>query len=151
MKLSEEKMKKIVEIYEKYIQEALNIQDIKRWSVKKSITEKLFESDRANETKVVDALGDRPIRVGDKVFLFTKIEGEKQKIVKGEPVFLKSGEPKMVENQIIKMIEDFDGDYDKWHYVQRVYKTVEILKNVVDIDQITKYHLKSNRKLLEKK
>lgn len=138
-----------INIYEKYIQEAIGIQDIKRWSVKKSVTEKLFQSDRANETKVIDAIGDKPIRVGDKIFLFNKIEGEKQSIVKGEPIFLKSGEPKMVENKVVKLIEDFDGDYDKWHYVQRVYKTLDILKNVIDMDKITKYHLKSNRKLLE--
>jgi DNA polymerase elongation subunit (family B) len=138
-----------VKTYEKYIQEALDIKDIKRWAVKKSITEKLYSSERANETKVLDAIGDKPVRIGDKVFLFNKIEGMKQKVEKGEKVFLKSGEPKMVENKILKMVEDFDEDYDKWHYVERVWKTINILKNVIDMEKITKYHLKSNRKLLE--
>lgn len=149
MKISEEKMTRILGIYEKYVKNAVDIQDIKKWAVKKSITEKLYQSERANETKVIDAIGDKPVRVGDKVFLYNKIEGEKQSVVKGEPVFLKSGEPKMVENKVLKMVEDFDGDYDKWHYVERVYKTIKILENVVDMDKITKYHLKSNRKLLE--
>lgn len=143
--------KSYLDIYEDYIQKSLNITNIKDWAVKKSITEKLYESDRANETKVIDAIGDRPVRIGDKIFVFNNIEGEVQKVVKGEKVFLKNGEPKMIENKVLKMVEDFDGNYDKWHYVERVYKTVKILENVIDMDKITKYHLKGNRKLLEEK
>jgi hypothetical protein len=45
-----------VNIYHKYIKEALNITDIKRWAVKKSITKKILEGTRKNETKVLDAL-----------------------------------------------------------------------------------------------
>jgi DNA polymerase elongation subunit (family B) len=139
----------IEDIYHKYLKEAINIQDINRWAVKKSVTEKLFESDRANETKVVDAIGDKPVQVGDKIYVFNDIDGLTQKVTKGEPVFLKNGEPKMVDNCILRLVEDFDGKYDKYHYVERVYKTLKILEKVVEIKKFTKYHLKSNRKLLE--
>lgn len=138
------------DIYEEYIQEAINIKDITRWATKKSISETLFTSDRANETKVVDAIKGYNKRIGDKVFLYNKVEGMKQKKAKGELVFLKSGEPKMIENCVLKVIDEFDGDYDKWHYVSRVYKTVEILKNVIDMSRIVKYSLKSKRNLLDK-
>lgn len=136
--------------YEKYLKEVMDISNISRWAVKKSITEKLLESDRANETKVVDALEGKDFQIGDKVYVFTKIDGLKQAVVKGEPVFLKkTGEPKMVENSVLRLVEDFDGDYSKWHYVERVYKTFKILENVIDMSRLVKYHLKANRKLLE--
>ena len=139
-----------VDIYYDYIKEVMNIEDISRWCTKKSVTATLLSSERANETKVVDALEGTDYSIGDKVFLYNKIEGMKQAIVKGEPVFLKkTGEPKMVENCILKLQQDFDGDYDKYHYVERVYKTFKILENVLDMNLFMKYNLKANRKLLE--
>lgn len=139
-----------VDIYNEYLKETMNISDISRWAVKKSITEKLLESERANETKVVDALEGKDFQIGDKIYVFSKIEGMTQKYEKGVPVFLKkTGEPKMIENKVLRLVEDFDGSYNKWHYVERVYKTFKILENVIDIHRLVKYHLKSNRKLLE--
>lgn len=161
-----------VDIYNKYVEESQNIADISRWAVKKSITETLFASDRTNETKVVDAIGDKEVRVGDKVFLYNKIDGEKQDFKKGEPQFKKYTKkeytamglekksqvkecdhtdrsmclhcnsdlhyPKMIPNKILALAEDFDGDYDKDHYKSRVYKTMNILSNVVDMSKILK-------------
>jgi DNA polymerase elongation subunit (family B) len=138
------------EIYKEYVKEVLDIKDIKRWATKKSISENLLKSERANETKVVDALGDRDYQIGDKIFVYSKIDGKKQLIIKGEPVFLKkTGDPKMVDNTVLRMVEDFDGDYNVFHYVERVYKTFKILENVIDMDRLPKYQLKGNRDLLE--
>ena len=136
------------EIYQDYVKEAINIEDINRWTTKKSITETLLASERANETKVVDAIRGTDFQIGDKVFLYSVIDGMKQAEAKGEPVFLKSGKPKMVENKILRRAELFDGDYDKWHYAKRVYDTVKILENVIDMDQVVNYNLKKNRPLL---
>ena len=69
---------------------------------------------------------------------------------KGEVVILKStGRPKMVENNVLRMVDDFEGSYDMFHYVKRVYSTMDILKNVIDMDKLPKYHLKSNRGKLD--
>lgn len=127
-------------IYERYVQEAREIKEIKRWAVKKSITEKLLESDRANETKVVDALEGLEFSVGDKIFVFNKIEGEVQAVEKGEPVFYKkTGLPKMIPNRVLKTVDSFDGDYDKIHYLERVHATLKTLSQVVDIKQFPRY------------
>ena len=56
----------------------------------------------------------------------------------------------MIENKVLRFPELYKDDMDKWHYVQRVYNTLKILENVVNMDDIEKYHLKSKRKLLEK-
>lgn len=138
-----------VSVYHSYLKEALNIQDISRWCVKKSITEKLLEGNDTAKRKVLDALGDKKVSVGDKVYLYNAVDGMIQKVAKGEPVFLKSGEPKMVENRIVRLREDFDGDYEKLHYVKRVYKTMEIFSNIIDMDQVLNYSLKKNVPKLE--
>lgn len=139
----------VVAIYHDYVREALDIQDIERWATKKSITEKLLEGNDTAKKKVIDAIGERKVQVGDKIYLYNVIDGQKQQIVKGELVFLKSGKPKMIENNIVRMVEDFDGNYDKFHYVKRVFKTMEIFKNIIDMEKIVNYNLKKNRKYLE--
>lgn len=137
-------------IYDNYIKEVCNIKDIERWVVKKNVSASVLNPERANEQKVLDAIGDKIVQEGDKIYVFSDIDGEKQKIEKGKPVFLKSGKPSMVPNRILRMSEDFTGSYDLLHYLERVYKTSEILETVIDMNQLTKYS-KSKLKLLEEK
>lgn len=139
----------IIDIYHKYIKESQNIQDISRWSTKKTVTKAVFESDRPNETKILEALNGESIQEGDKVYLFSTINGVKQKIEKGEPVFLKDGTPKMIPNKILKLSKNWiPGEEDKEHYLNRVYSTLEILSNVIDLTQFIDYGIKKNRHLL---
>lgn len=138
-------------IYHKYIQEAMNIQDINRWTVKKSISNKVLNPTRTNEQVVLDAVKHKNPREGDKFYLYTALDGERQKVAKGEPVFLKSGQPSMIPNNILKCAEDWNGDEYKLHYVKRVYMTLCILENLLDLDQFLKYHNKGNHKLLFEK
>ena len=141
--------KEIHNIYFTYVKEALNITDINRWTVKKTITDKVLEkSDRKNETTVRDALGDDHFQEGDKVWVYQAIDGLKQKVVKDKPVFLKNGEPKMEENNILKQVKNWSGDQDQWHYVKRVYKTLEIFSNVLDTSNFINYSNKKNRSLV---
>jgi len=127
-------------IYQEYIQEARDIKEIKRWAVKKSITEKLLDSDRSNETKVMDALEGLDYSVGDKIFVFNKIEGEIQAVVKGEPFFYKkTGLPKMIPNRVLKTVDTYDGNYDKIHYLERIHATLNTLNLVIDINRFPRY------------
>jgi DNA polymerase elongation subunit (family B) len=138
-----------VDIYHKYVREACNIKDPSRWAVKKSVTASVLNPQRTNEQVVLDAIKHKNPREGDKFYLYTALDGERQDIKKGEPVFLKNGVPKMIPNNVLKCIEDWNDDAYVEHYVKRVYKTICILENVLDLSQYTKYHLKSNKKLLE--
>ena len=132
------------DIYHEYIKEICNIDNISRWTVKKSITEKLFSSERKNETKVVDAIQGTDFRIGDKVMLFNRVEGVTPMIVKGEPKKLKNGDLKMVPNRVLCLEEKFDGSYDLRHYLERAYKTMKILESVIDLSKIKNYSLKKN-------
>ena len=149
-------MDRIRTIYTDYCLAALHIKNIKKWTTKKTITDKLLAGTTEPGQKCLDACNEAidkgiisNIQEGDKVWVYQYIKGMKQKVMKGKPVFLKNGEPKMVEETALRFPELFDGEYDKWHYVKRVFMTLQILQNVLDMDQFEKYHLKSKRKLLE--
>ena len=135
-------------IYLKYCKETLNITDIHRWSVKKSVTKKLLNGTRKNETKVLEAL-DSDAREGDKVWVYNAIDGEIQKVSKGELQFYKDGRPKMEINQVLRNIKNFDGNYDVDHYLGRVYATVKILENILDMEKFIDYSKPKNSKLRE--
>jgi hypothetical protein len=140
----------INDIYHKYIKEAYNIQDPQRWSVKKSVSSKVLNPERANEQNAYDAIKHKEPREGDKFYLYTALDGERQDIAKGELVFNKKGEPKMIPHNILKCVEDWDNDAYRDHYIKRVYMTIRILENLLDMESLVKYHLKSNQEELHK-
>jgi hypothetical protein len=146
----------ILDIYNKYCMEALQPKSINEWCVKKTITKAVLTSDRPNETKVLTACNEavkasvlNGIQEGDKIYLYQTIDGEKQAMAKGELLYNKDGKPKMVPNKILRVPELYNNDMDSWHYVDRVYKTMKILENILDMKLFPKYALKSNRKKLE--
>lgn len=156
--IDKNRIEALQQIYNRYCLRALKIdkEDIENWTVKKTYTDKMKKSTRANETKVIDAINYaiennaiKNIQEGDKLWVYQAIDGEIQKIVKGEPKLDRKGNPKMIENKILKFPELFNDDVDKWHYVARVHSTLNILKNIVDIEQFIKYANKSNRNKLE--
>ena len=120
-----------------------------RWAGKKSVTKAVLNPERTNEQKVFNAIQGKEYTEGDKVYLFSDIDGEVQQIVKEEKVFLKNGKPKMIPKKVLVLVEDFKGTYDFGHYLSRVWKTTDIMKNVLDMEKFPKYHLKGKRKLLE--
>lgn len=142
----------IKDIYKKYLEEAKNIKDISRWSTKKTYTEKVEESERANETKIVDAIKEglnkgvlSSIQQGDKIYLYQTIDGFKHKMEKGEPKFYKrdnkktgakSGDPVMEPNKILRLSALYKNDADFEHYEERVKATLEILSSVLPVEEI---------------
>ena len=75
------------------------------------------------------------IQEGDKVYLYSAINGMRQKVTKGVPQFYKSkaknGQPMMVPNDTLKFPELFDNDFDTEHYLERIKDTAEILAGVI--------------------
>ena len=136
-------------IFKRYIIEAMNIQDISRWAVKKTVTDKVLNGDRTQEVKVMNAIGLDVVQEGDKIYVYNAIVGEVQAVAKGEPVVYKNGLPKMIPNRILVQTKDFNvSNYDRMHYVERVYDTVSILQTVLKIELFPKYHLKNANLLL---
>jgi DNA polymerase, archaea type len=115
----------LISIYNKYCREAFNIQKIERWASKKTITKSVLNPERKNEQKVYDAIIGKNYQEGDKVWLYT------------------------TEDDRLELIENFKNNADKWHYVKRVYNTLSILSNIINIDMFPKYYNKKSRQLLE--
>lgn len=116
------------QIYLTYIKQCMNIklmEVMRPWCSKKTVTERTIKSTRANETKVMDALGDKPYQEGDKNYFFFKQDGS------------------------LCLIENWDGDYDQYKLMEKVWKTMKTFENIIDMKQFEKYFLKTKRKLLE--
>lgn len=141
------------DIYTKYVKEAYNIEDINRWTTKKSITSKVLNPIRANEENILNAVKHLNPREGNKFWLYTALNGKipeiKNKTTNPYCPLNKDLEPKMIDNAILKVADEWSNDEHKLHYVGRVYSTLEILKSVIDIKQFIKYKNVSNQPLLK--
>lgn len=114
------------EIYYKYVREINNITDIKPWASKKTLSEKTYNSDRANETKILDAIKEKEYTEGDRVYLYVK------------------------EDNTLGLVEDFDGKYNKDKYWEKLYKCTERFETVLPIDDLfPNFKLKKNKLLLK--
>lgn len=141
----------IVAVYKAYIKETLRVEDIKRWSTKKTVTKAILNcatdpEARLNERKVYDAIAHTPIQEGDKVYLYPCI-----KYLEVIRTPLKNGKirEKVIKETGLKLADEWRGDHDSAKLVERVYKTVEILDGVLEIDQLVDYTLVKNKVLLD--
>lgn len=113
-----------LDIYNKYVKEIMDIKDIKRFATKKTYTSKIDTSERTNETKVKDAIEGSDYRDGDKLYLIYR------------------------SDDTLCLIENYNGDYNRKRLLKRLYDTIKIFKNVLDISIFPNYSLKKNEKLL---
>lgn len=117
---------KVKDVYNQYVREVkYGIKDIKRWCSKKTITDKIFTSERSNETKVKDAIRGSNYREGDKVWTFFKSDGS------------------------LCLMENYDGDYDADAMYKKVFRSAEFFTNVLPAELFVNYSLKRSKKELE--
>lgn len=115
----------LTSLYHKYVKEALSVKDIKRWASRKSITEAVLNPERTNEQKVADALEGQEFQPGDRRYFYFKSDGT------------------------LSVVENFDGDYDQYKLIEKIWKTLQVFSTVIDMSSFPKYHLKTKRHLLE--
>lgn len=114
------------EVYDKYCREALKIKDIKRWTSRKTLTRKTYESVRQNEQKIIQAIQGSEYVEGDRVWLY----------------FLPDG--------TLRLAEQFDGYYDEMVMLKKLFNASKVFANVLATDvYFPNYTLKRNRPLLE--
>lgn len=142
--------KDLVGIYSNYIKEALKPKDIKRWAQKKTVTKAILNcaSDkeaRKNERDVYEAIKNKSIQEGDKVYVYPAILDAKI-----ETKVYKNGKTKdkVIYETGLKVVEDWSEDHSCDKLVKRVVDTVEILANIVDNDIFIDYTIKRNEELL---
>lgn len=115
----------LVAIYNRYAHEIMNIQDIKRWTARKTISEKIFSSERANETKVKDVIEDTEYVEGDRVRVF------------------------YMPDDSLELEENFNGTYNRKRLFKNLYNTVEVFKTIIAVKELfTNYSLVKNYKTM---
>jgi DNA polymerase elongation subunit (family B) len=114
------------DIYLSYVKEINNIQDMSRWCSRKTLTDKIYSSERLNETKVLDALEGSEYVEGDRVHMFYK------------------------QDDTLELLENFTGDYNKTRLLKQLFDTSQIFKTVLDTKTLfPNYSLKKNQQLLQ--
>lgn len=113
-------------IYNEYVKEIYNLKDINRWCTRITISAKTLESERTNETKIIDALGDSEYVEGDRRYVFFK------------------------EDDSLCLVENFNGDYNKKKLIGKLFKTGLRFATVLDTKGLfVNYALKKNQSLIE--
>lgn len=116
----------LIPTYLKYVKMILNIDDIKQWGKKMSLSPTTFNSTRTNETKVIDAIKDSDYVSGDRIYVYA------------------------TNDQKLKLVERYSNDHDIQAYLKKLYKTTERFSTIMDTKSMfTNYSLKKSQKLLE--
>lgn len=117
---------KLKELYSQYVAEIMNVQNIKRWSARKTLSSTMLESDRTNETKMLEAIKGSDYREGDRFYIYYKTDDS------------------------VSLAENFDGDYNKPRLLKNLRDTIEIFSTVIPTKEwFINYSLKRNYKLLD--
>lgn len=111
----------INDIYKKYIKEVYNLKNIGPWCSKKTITDKVLNPQRTNEQKILDAIDPNEVQMGDKLYFYFD------------------------ENGALKQEKDWKNDHHRGKMVAKLYNTLKIFTNVLDLTQFKKYHLKNKK------
>ena len=116
----------LIDIYYKYVKEIDKVTDIKRWATRKTISEKILKGERKNETKVRDAIQGSEIVEGDRCYVYYTPDNN------------------------LKLVQDFDNDYNKDRLYQNLYDTAWVFESVLDCEFLfPNFKLKKNKKQLE--
>ena len=148
----DDRTNEINSIYEKYIKACYHVEDIKKWSQKKTVTKAILKCKtdkdvRLNELKVYEAINGRHVQEGDKIYVYPAIVGYNKEVKEYKNGKVKE---KLIPIEKLKLVEDWKNDHDADRFVGRVYNTIEILENVLDISQFIDYTVVKNKPLLER-
>jgi DNA polymerase I len=117
---------KIKELYNSYVAEIKKIKDIKRWAARKTLSSTMQESERTNETKVMDAIKGSNYQEGDRFWVYYKPDDS------------------------LGLVENFDGEYNSTRLYKNLYDTIKIFETVIPVKELcVNYSLKKNQKLTE--
>lgn len=107
-------------IYNKYVREIHNIQDMGRWCSKKTVTDSVLNPKRSTEQKILDAIGSRKVQMGDKIFVYFR------------------------KDETLGLRENWANDHDPAALLKKLHNTILVFANVLDVTQFTNYALKSH-------
>lgn len=114
-----------INVYNRYVKEILNIQDIHRWANRKTITPAVLKALRTNELKVKNAIEGTEYMEGDRAYFYYDANDE------------------------LKLVENFNGDYNKDRLLEKLYKTTLSFNTIIPKGTFINYSLKRSKELLK--
>lgn len=114
----------IFSLYMKTAEEVVNLKSIDEWCSKKTVTKAVLNGERTNETRVLEAIGDRDVSEGDKIYVFFKTPTE------------------------LCLRENFDGTYCVDTLLGKLYDTLCIFETIIDVSLFPNFSLQRNRELI---
>ncbi len=141
----------ILTVYHSYVREIHNLTTIDGWCSKKTLTAAVMNPERTTEQKILDSLQGTKVQMGDKIYVYF---GEQP----GKKMTKRVKTDRVTKVKTTYEVEVDCIDYplhlrESWnaaapnHSVDkllgRIYNTLVIFKNVIDIDKVVKYHNKS--------
>lgn len=115
----------VIHLYQSYARQIDHITDISDWCSKSTVTKAVLNPGRTQEQRVLDALKGTNVQEGDKIYLFFKTSTE------------------------YCLRERFDGEYEKSSLFKKLYNSLKVFSNLLDMDMVPDYSLKRNQHLLE--
>jgi DNA polymerase I len=111
----------VIDMYDDYAREILNLTDITRWASKKTITETVLNGERTNESRVRESFKGTEYRAGDKIFTYFDEAGA------------------------VKLQENWAGDHDVDKLLEKLFKTSCVFEEIIPKARFTNYKLKKNK------
>lgn len=126
MMLYDKPLEDLAGFYMNHVNEICDIKNIRRWSARKTLSSTMEESERANETRVMEAIKDSEYKEGDRFYIYYR------------------------DKETIRLAENFDGVYDKKRLFKNLFDTIMIFETVIpDAEKLfLNYSLKRNSHLL---
>lgn len=117
----------LINIYHKYIRMIRDYNvDIKDIAKKMQLSPTTFNSTRANETKVIDAIKGTEYKSGDRIYVYA------------------------TKDDTLKLAEHYDNDYNMDGYLKKLFNTTKRFETILPVRELFKnYALKKNKKELE--
>lgn len=125
MELSEQKKQKLKELYDSYVKEIMTLEDIKPWCTRKTLSSTMMESERTNETKILEAIKGSDYREGDRFYTYYK------------------------QDDSIGLAENFNNDHNRSRLLKNLHDSGAIFSTVIPTKELfPNYSLKKNFKIL---
>ena len=122
--LLKNKPERLFSVYNSCAKEIQNIEDMTDWVKYKTVTSKVLSASTPENEKVLAAIGNKAVQEGDKIKLF------------------------YLNDKEMGLLENFEGEYFEDKYLEKLYKSLKLFENIVDLQLFPNYKNSTNKDLL---
>lgn len=111
----------LVDLYDNYAKQIVNLKSMEGWTSKKTITDKILKPERTNELKIkLSIKHEQGVQEGDKIQVF------------------------FLEDKTLCLEKNFKGEYCRATLLKKLYQTVKVFNTIIPVTLFNNYGLKRN-------